>query len=86
MVDWYGSECWCLQQGDERNILVAEIGLLMSIMRVTRKDIRLRNKVIREKLHQKATTVEEMKKRRLKRFGHITRMDDTRLPSRASRV
>ena len=44
---------------------------------------RMRNKIVREKLQQNDTIVEEIRQRRLKWFGHVMRMVDCRLPLRA---
>jgi len=43
----------------------------------------MRNEVIRAVLHQEETPVNKIKKKRLTWFGHVTRMDERRLPPRA---
>ena len=44
---------------------------------------KIRNEVTREELGQKETVVDKIRKRRLTWFGHVTRMDDKRLPAAA---
>ena len=55
----------------------------LRILRVARRD-RMRNEVIREVLYQEETLVNKIKKKRLTWFGHVTRMDERRLPPRES--
>jgi hypothetical protein len=78
----YGAECWCLKKEDEHRINVAEMNWLRRLLKVTRWD-RIRNDVIRERLGQQETVVNKICKRRLKWFGHVSRMDTTRLPRMA---
>jgi len=49
---------------------------------ITRRD-RERNEAVREKLEQKVTIIERIRKRRLTWFGHVMRIDGNRLPVRA---
>jgi len=51
---------------------------LRRMLRITRRD-RMRNEIVREMLQQNETIVEKIRQRRLKWFGHVTRMDDCRL-------
>ena len=78
----YGAECWCLRREDERRLLVAEMSWLRRILGRGRRD-RIRNEVTREELGQKETVVDKIRKRRLTWFGHVTRMEDKRLPAAA---
>ena len=81
----YGSECWCMRKRDERKLVAAEMGWLRRIIGMKRRD-RLRNEVIRERLQQEETKLQKViKKRRLKRFRHVTRIGDSRLSLRAKR-
>ena len=75
----YGSECWCLRKEDEMRILVAEMSWLRRILRRSRRD-RIRNEVTRKELGQQVTLVDKIRKRRLTWFGHVTRMEGSRLP------
>ena len=78
----YGAECWCLRKEDERRLLVAEMSWLRGIIGRSRRD-RIRNETIRKKLGAEETVVDKIKKRRLTWFGHVSRMDDKRLPAAA---
>jgi Reverse transcriptase (RNA-dependent DNA polymerase) len=75
----YGSECWCLRKEDERRLLVAEMSWLRRIRGRSRRE-RIRNEITRKELGAEQTVVEKIKKRRLRWFGHVMRMDDKRLP------
>jgi len=44
---------------------------------------RIKNIDKRETLQQKETMVDKIRRRRLSWFGHVSRMDERRLPSRA---
>jgi len=78
----YGSECWCMRREDERRLLVAEMSWLRRILGKSRRD-KIRNEVTREELGQRETVVDKIRKRRLTWFGHVTRMNDKRLPAAA---
>ena len=78
----YGSECWCLHKADEKKLLVAEMSWLRRILGVTRRD-KMRNESVRIILHQKETVIDKIRRRRMTWFGHVTRMEGNRLPSRA---
>ena len=75
----YGSECWCLRREDERRLLVAEMGWLRRIKGRSRRE-RIRNEKTREELGAEETIVEKIRKRRLRWFGHVERMEGKRLP------
>jgi hypothetical protein len=78
----YGSECWCLRKEDERRLLVAEMSWLRRIMGRSRRE-RIRNEKTREELGADETIVEKIRKRRLRWFGHVRRMEEQRLPNAA---
>ena len=71
-----------MRREDERRLLVAEMSWLRRILGRSRRD-KIRNEVTREELGQKETVVDKIRKRRLTWFGHVTRMDDKRLPAAA---
>ena len=52
---------------------------LRRILGRSRRD-RIRNEVTRKELGQQVTLVDKIRKRRLTRFGHVTRMEGNRLP------
>ena len=78
----YGAECWRLRKNDERKILSTEMGWLRRIMGVSRLQ-HIRNDEIRKQMGQQDTLCAKVQRKRLKWFGHTTRMDDKRLPARA---
>ena len=63
--------------------MAAGVCWLRRILRVTRRD-RMRNEVIREVPHQEETLADKIKKKRLTGFGHVTRMDERRLPFKSN--
>ena len=77
----YGGECWALRKEDERRLITTEIRMLHLICRKTLKD-----KITNEKVNE-LTGVEEMKEfmrgQRLRRLGHVKRMDENRGPANA---
>lgn len=78
----YGAECWRLRKNDERKILSTEMGWLRRIMGVSRLQ-HIRNDEIRKQMGKQDTLCAKVQRKRLKWFGHTTRMDDKRLPARA---
>src|SRR6218665_438327 len=60
-------------------ILVSKMSWLRRMLGRSRGD-RIRNEVTRKELGQQVTLVDKIRKRRLTRFGHVTRMGGNRLP------
>ena len=75
----YNSETWTLKEKDKARLRVFEMTCLRKIEGVTRRD-RIRNEEIRGRLHVQQDIVGDIAKRRLRYFGHISRMDDGRYP------
>ena len=75
----YGSECWSLKKTDERKIQTAEMSWLRRMIGISRLQ-RIRNEVIRKHLGQETSLVHRIQERRLKWFGHVSRMSQDRLP------
>ena len=63
----------------ERKLLVAEMSWLRGILEKSRRE-KIRNEIIREKIEQKETTVDRIRKRSLTWFWLVTRMENGRLP------
>ena len=78
----HGVECWTLRKLDEHRILTAEMGWLRKLAGISRRQ-RKKNEDIRLELNQMETLVEKIQKRRLQWFGHVKRMDNSRLPAKA---
>ena len=67
---------------DDRKIglLVAEMSWLRRILGRSRKN-RIRNEITMKELGQEITLIDKIRKRRLTWFGHVTRMEGSRLPA-----
>jgi len=75
----YGAETWILYEDDSRRINAAEIDALRRSARISKLD-RKTNVYIREKMDAPETILDEITRKQLIWFGHIERMDPTRLP------
>ena len=78
----YNSETWTLKENIKKKLRVFEMNCLRKIKGVTRRD-RVRNTVIRSELKVEVDVVQRIQRRRLRYFGHITRMTGERLPAMA---
>jgi hypothetical protein len=74
----YASETWTLKETDKKKLLVFEMKCYRRILKINWKDM-IRNDDIREKISKEETIIDIIKKRKLRLFGHICRMDDNRL-------
>ena len=78
----YGAETWTLKKSDEQRLRVFEMACLRKIQGVTRLD-KIRNTKIWDKLnyhkHDK-DLISIIRTKKLKYFGHISRMIDSRYP------
>jgi hypothetical protein len=70
----YGSECWTMRKEDERRILVVKMCWLRRILEISRLQ-HIRNDDIRRRTGMQVTTVHRINARRLRWFGHVSRMD-----------
>ena len=66
----YGSECWTMRKEEERKILVAEMCWVRRILRISRLQ-HIRNDDIRKRTGMQVSTVDRIKARRLRWFGHV---------------
>ena len=80
----YGAETWTLRKEDQNRLETFEMRCLRTIEGVHLLD-RIRSEEIRQRLHIPSTINEEVTKRRLRWFGHISRMPQHRLPIQAYR-
>jgi hypothetical protein len=76
----YNSETWTLNEAQKRRLKVFEMTCLRRIAGVTRRD-RIRNKEIHSRLHIRQDIVDKIRTRRLRYFGHISRMGIERYPN-----
>ena len=75
----YGAETWSLKKSDEQRLRVFEMACLRKILGVTRLD-KIRNTRIRERLNYHKDLIASIQIKKLKYFGHITRMKNSRYP------
>ena len=75
----YNSETWTLKEKDESRLRVFKMICLRKIEGVSKRD-RIRNEEIPGRLHVQQDIVGDITKRRLRYFGHISRMDNGRYP------
>ena len=75
----YNSETWVLREEDKRRVRVFEMACLRKILGVTKMD-RLHNTSIRERVGYQEDIVLKIQRRRLRYFGHISRMEMSRYP------
>lgn len=76
----YGAETWTLRKTDESKLHTFEMNCLRKILGVTRLD-RIRNVDIRERVGMKETVNNRIAIKRMRYFGHINRMHQSRLPA-----
>jgi hypothetical protein len=74
----YASETWTLKEADRKKLLVFEMKCYRRILRINWQDM-IRNEDIRKSISREGTIIDTIKKRKLRLFGHICRMDDSRL-------
>jgi hypothetical protein len=74
----YASETWTLKETDRNKLMAFEMKCYRRVLRINWQDM-VRNEDIRKKISKKETIIDIIKKRKLRLFGHICRMDDSRL-------
>ncbi|XP_030746574.1 uncharacterized protein LOC115875294 [Sitophilus oryzae] len=77
----FGAETWRLTENNKRKLLVVEMDAIRRSARTSRLD-RVRNETMRDKMGRQKTIVEEIESAQLKWYGHVRRMDNTRLPQK----
>lgn len=80
----YGSESWVMDRRTESKIQAMEMRYLRAVKGVTRKD-KIRNEVIRQDLKVEPI-IETIKRQKMKWFGHMIRMEETRQTKRVWRA
>ena len=68
-----------MRKEEERRILVAEMCWLRKILGISSRQ-HIRNDDIRKRNGRQVTTVDRIKAKRLRWFGHVSRMDIGRIP------
>ena len=74
----YAFETWTLKEVETKKLLAFEMKCYRRILRIWWED-RARNSDIRNRIEARETIVDIIKGRKLRMFGHICRMDNTRL-------
>ena len=74
----YASETWALKETDKKKLLAFEMKCYPKILRIIWKDM-IRNEDIRKTIAKEETIIDTIKKRKLRLFGHICRMNHNRL-------
>lgn len=74
----YASETWTLKETDKQKLLAFEMRCYRRILRIHWMDM-VRNIDIRKQIGADETIIDIVKKRKLRLFGHICRMDNSRL-------
>jgi len=74
----YASETWTLKEADKKKLLAFEMKCYRRILKINWRDM-IRNEDIRKRISKDETIIDIIKKRKLRLFGHICRMEDTRL-------
>ena len=74
----YASETWAWQRKDMSKVQATEMKFLRAMEGVRRID-KIRNSVIRDKCNVKESIIEKIQNNRLRWYGHIMRMEDSKL-------
>jgi hypothetical protein len=75
----YGAETWSLYEDDRRRINASEMDTLRRSARISKQDRKM-NEYLREKMDTPDTILDEITQKPLIWYGHVERMDPTRLP------
>ena len=75
----YAAETWTLKKRDQSRLLSFEMSCLRRILGISRRD-KIRNDCIRKQLGLETSIMDRIQKRQLAYYGHIIRMDNSRLP------
>jgi hypothetical protein len=74
----YAADTWTIKKEDHKRLLAFEMRCYRRMLKVKWQDHRS-NEDIRQELGQETTIMDIIKARKLQLFGHICRMDDSRL-------
>ena len=75
----YGAETWTTKKDDENRLNVFEMSCLRRILGVSRLD-KIRNSHIKQSLNLNTTVTDRVSTKRLKYFGHVSRLPPHRNP------
>jgi hypothetical protein len=74
----YASETWTLKEVDRKKLLAFEMRCYRRMLKINWRDM-IRNEDVRKRISRNETIIDIIKRRKLRLFGHICRMDDSRL-------
>ena len=74
----YASETWTLNETDKKKLLTFEVECYRRTLRINWRDM-IRSEDISKKISKEKTLIDTIRKRKLRLFGHICRMNDNRL-------
>ena len=77
----YGAEAWGMRSAERRKVNVLEMKCLRSLVGVSRMD-RVRNEEVRRRAGIESELASTVDKRVLRWFGHVERMDESRMARR----
>ncbi|KAL7872676.1 hypothetical protein AOLI_G00117470 [Acnodon oligacanthus] len=77
----YGCETWTLLKEDLNKLEVFQMRCLRQILKVSLRD-RITSDIIRSRCQNQPTIDEMIQQRRLQWFGHVCRMETSRIPNR----
>jgi hypothetical protein len=75
----YGAKTWSLCEDDRRRINGTDMDALRQSARISKLEKKT-NECIREKMDAPDTILDEITRKQLILYGHVERMDPTRLP------
>ena len=75
---FYASEAWTLKKTDKQKLLAFEMKCYRRILRINSKDM-IKNEDMRKTITREETIIDTIKKRKPRLFGHICRMNNSRL-------
>ena len=74
----YASKTWTLKATDKRNLLAFDMRCYRRILKIHWKHM-IKNEDIRKRISKEKTTIDVIKKRKLRPFDHVCRIHDNRL-------
>ena len=74
----YASETWTLNETDKKKLLTFEVECYRRTLRINWRGM-IRSEDISKKISKEKTLIDTIRKRKLRLFGHICRMNDNRL-------
>lgn len=77
----YGAETWTISESNRRKLEATEMDAFRRTLGISRMD-RIRNEEIRLRMGIEGTIINDIESKQLVWYGHVRRMDETRLPKK----